>query len=182
MNIPNMIKNLFKIAKFLSSNDDGAIRLGTVSMLGKDQQALIFTPYGLMHNPPPNSMGLVWSQQGQESNAVCIVDDPNNRTLKNLAPGEVAIGNYTTGNYIYFDNNGLCTIVADDLDVTVAGTINATATSVNVSAQDVTVTASDVTIDSSTMTHNGVNVGSTHVHSQGNDSDGDAEVDTEVPH
>lgn len=32
------------------------------------------------------------------------------------------------------------------------------------------------------LTNNGVNVGSTHIHSQGNDGAGDSEVDTGVPH
>ena len=32
------------------------------------------------------------------------------------------------------------------------------------------------------LTHNGVNIGDDHVHSQGSDSDGDNEVDTDGPH
>lgn len=58
--------------------------------------------------------------------------------------------------------------------------------------QELTVTISNGTVTLSTgnevnfecpkLMHNGVNIGDTHVHSQGNDSDGDSEVDTDPPH
>ncbi len=44
-----------------------------------------------------------------------------------------------------------------------------------------TITAPTINIVGS-LTNNGVNIGGTHIHSQGSDSDGDTEVDTGVPH
>jgi len=166
-NIINCIKNIFKIAKLLSVDDTGNLRFYTVSFMGKQQKVLGFSPYGLMHKPPADSMVLLWSQQGQESNGIGIADDPRNRTLKDLKEGEVALGNYRTGHYIYFDENGLCTVVAKDLKFVID--------------DSVIIQGTDVEITSTTLTHNGTNIGDTHVHSQGSDSAGDSEVDTDGP-
>jgi len=133
--ILTLLKNLFKVGKMLYVVDSGDMRFGMVSFLGKTQKVLVFSPYGLMHHPPDNSMAIVMSQGSKESNGISIVDDPVNRTLKNLATGEVALGNYLTENYIYFDKNGLCTIKA-----------------------------TDVNIISDTLKHNGVNIGDDHEH------------------
>jgi len=111
----NLIKNLFKIVKVLSSEETGNFTFVRVSASGKQQKALLFSPYGLMHRPPENSMGCVWLQNGQESNSIAMVDDPNNRILKNLEEGEVALGNYMTGSYILFNSDGGCEIVANSL-------------------------------------------------------------------
>lgn len=167
-NIIQMLKNIFKIAKLLSVDDSENLRFGSVSTLGKTQKVLIFSPYGLMHKPPADSMVLLWSQQGQESNGIGIADDPRNRTLKDLSEGEVALGNYSTSHYIYFDKDGLCTIVSKDLKITVDDSVE--------------IVGTDVEITSSTLTHNGTNIGDSHIHSQGADSDGDSEVDTGGPH
>jgi hypothetical protein len=43
------------------------------------------------------------------------------------------------------------------------------------------ITADDIDFVSGTLTHNGINVGDTHVHSQGSDSGGDTEVNTNGP-
>lgn len=198
MSIINRLKNLFRAAKLLSVNDSGDLRLGVVTSLGKSQSALIFSPYGLMHNPPPDSLVIIWNQQGQESNSIGIADDPRNRPLKNLAPGEVAVGNYSTGNFIYFDKNGLCTLAVDDLAIVAANDITITAKNLTANIEqattitsgtvdidadtDMDLTATDINVTSVTMEHNSVNVGGSHIHSQGNDSGGDTEVDTGVPH
>jgi phage gp45-like len=163
------IRNFFKVARLLATMDNNDLRIANVQTMGKSQKVMLFTPYGLMHNPPANSMALVWSQQGQESNGIGMADDPANRTLKGLEPGEVAIGNYETGAYILFSADGSCKIKADNIDFDCTGTLTATANT-------------SLSLISPIMTNNGINVGSTHVHSQGADSDGDAEQDTEVPH
>lgn len=148
MNILTLIKNLFKIAKLLSVDDSGGLRFGTVSMLGKTQKVMIFSPYGLMHNPPTSSLSLVWSQQGQESNGIAMADDPNNRTLKDLKSGEVAIGNYITGHYIHFDESGTCHLLTDNLNIIVNHTCTLTAQNIDISAsQDVTIAAQNLYLD-----------------------------------
>lgn len=199
-----MIKNAFKIAKLLSVDDSGDLRFGVVSMLGKNQKVMVFTPYGLMSKPPANSLALIWSQQGQESNGIGIADDPANRPLKNLSAGEVALGNYSTGNFIYFDENGLCTIIADDISIQAANDINMSAENISLTAtSDIGLSSAtmgleaDATMDldaaqiniagtnigiTGSLTNGGVNIGSTHIHSQGADSDGDTEQDTGTPH
>lgn len=165
---------------------------------------MLFTPYGLMSKPPADSLALIWSQQAQESNGIGMADDPRNRTLKNLASGEVALGNYSTGHYIYFDQNGLCTIIADDINIVAANDITMNAENITLTASsDVSITGDTVGIEATTtmdldattlnitgttipitgaLTNNTVNIGSTHIHSQGADSDGDTEQDTGVPH
>lgn len=202
--IITMIKNAFKIARLLSCDDSADLRFASVSFLGKTQKVMLFTPYGLMSKPPADSLALVWSQQAQESNGIGMADDPRNRTLKNLASGEVALGNYTTGHYIYFDENGLCTILADDINIVAANDITMTAENITLNAaSDIEMSGDTVGIEATTtmdldattinitgttipitgaLTNNAVNIGSTHRHSQGADSNGDAEQDTGVPH
>jgi len=62
-----------------------------------------------------------------------------------------------------------------------ATTIDLNATTVNITATTTNI-AGNVAITGSTLTHNGVNIGSTHIHSQGPDSAGNTEQDTGVPH
>ena len=53
---------------------------------------------------------------------------------------------------------------------------------VNINAPDINLTASGaVAITSATLTHNGINVGDTHVHPQAADSRGDRQQDTNPP-
>ena len=165
MKILNCIKNLFKVAKLLSVDDSGDLRFYTVSMLGKQQKVLGFTPYGLMTKPPDSSMVLLWSQQGQESNGIGIADDPKNRILKDLKKGEVALGNYTTTDYLYFDENGNLNVkVSNNLNINVGNNVNI------ISGGDYDQTVAGNSTESSvnhettstTLTHNGTNVGDDH--------------------
>lgn len=101
---------MIKLGKLLSVDDSGDYTFCNVSVLGKEQKALLFNPYGVMSNPPKPSMGILFSQQGQESNQVAMFDDPKNRPLKDLEDGEFAIGNYITGAYLFFNANGDCVV------------------------------------------------------------------------
>lgn len=110
------------------------------------------------------------------------------------------------GNIEVTSANGLVVTVAGDSTVTVGGDANVTVTGTTTltSTGNVSITAPLTTVNgpltvtgtlttangtigasgsalSGTMTNNGVNVGSTHIHSQGDDSNGDTEVDTGVP-
>lgn len=198
MGIWSTIRNLFKIAKLLSVDDSGNLRFAQVTMLGKTQPMMLFTPYGLMSNPPPNSLALVWAQQAQESNLIGMADAPMDRTVKNLSPGEVALGNYSTGNFIYFDKNGLCTIFVDDLKILAENDIEIIGKNIRLSATDdfsvvsntssidasvsMDLSAPDIGITATNLKHGGVNIGATHIHSQGTDSSGDTEQDTGAAH
>lgn len=55
------------------------------------------------------------------------------------------------------------------------------ATRVHLSPGAITMTAVNVAINSETLTHNGTNVGDTHVHAQATDSAGNTQVNTEPP-
>lgn len=183
-----MIKNLFKIGKLLSVDDSGNLRFGIVSALGKEQRVLMFSPYGLMHNPPKTSLVLMLQQQGQESNGIGIADDPRNRTLKDLKEGEVALGNYLTSDHMVFKDGELVelnvgnkfTVNAPNVEVNSESAVVNSET-VDVNATTVTTVATDVEITSTTLTHNGTNIGDDHEHPQGNDSDGDVQQNTGGP-
>lgn len=108
------LKALFKMARLQKSDDKPSLRNGWFFYQGKEIKGTLFTPYGFMHNPPDGSIVMLFSQNGQESNAIGIADDCRNRIFKEnsigdeneqeLQPGEVAIGNYGTRGYIKFDN------------------------------------------------------------------------------
>jgi len=143
---------MIKVARLISVDDTGNLRFCMVSALGRpDQKAQLITPYGIMSNPPTDSMAVVLAQQGQESNLLAMADDPNNRTLRDLKTGEIAIGNYITGDYIFFDENGTLNIkVSTDVIANIDG--------------DAQITATNVNIISDTLKHNGVNIGDDHTH------------------
>jgi phage gp45-like len=164
----NKIKNLFKVIRILSSDDSGDFQYAQVSYLGKEHKALIFYPYGLFGKPPANSMGLLWSQQGQESNGIGLAGDPKTRPLKDLKDGEAGIANHVTGDYVYLKANG-------DLQVKCSGSLIADV------AGNATISAVNVEITSATLTHNGVDISGSHTHPQGNDSNGDTQQNTGGP-
>jgi phage gp45-like len=134
MNPITLIKNLFKIAKLLSVDDSGDYQFMTVKTLGKTQKVMSFKPYGLMSNPPVDSIVSLLSQQGQESNGIGTADDPKNRPIKNMKTGEVAVGNYITGDYLYFDADGSFHLL------TVAGNSDITTNKLAIVAPDVSTT------------------------------------------
>lgn len=138
MRLINLIRNLIKFARLLSTDDTGGQRFSRVVFHDKDQKVLMFSPYGLMHHPPNDSLVVLFSQQGMESNIVGMADHPKIRTLKGLAQGEVALGNYLTDHYLYFDQNGKATLVTDDLDVLVTDTTLLTTTDLDVQVSDAT--------------------------------------------
>lgn len=125
------IKNIIKIANLLSVDDSGNLRIGNAQFLGKEQTVNIFSPYGLIHNPPISSLGVLFQVQSHENNIMSIWDDPKNRTLKNLSSCEVAVSNYNTGDYVYFKTGNVIEIVGV--------TINANATTTNITS-DVNIT------------------------------------------
>lgn len=160
------IKSLFKMAKLVGSDDTVNLRKGWFSYEGKSddnpQRGTLFSPYGHMYNPPAGSIVMLFSQNGQESNAVGIADDVKNRTLKSLSEGEVATGNYLTGSYVYFKENGDILVNSENnVQVVANGNVSVTATGniTSVSGGNITAQASgafDVTATTSTFTIGGV--------------------------
>lgn len=99
---------------------------------------------------------------------------PGVRSAKTAFPSMPNVGAGLT------NKSGSVSITATDsaIDLKISGTsIISTASSITL-----TVGGQVLVLSSSGLTHNGVNVGSTHVHSQGKDSGGNTELDTLAPH
>lgn len=113
----NKIKNIVKIARIVSVDDSKDVRFGVVKYLGKEQSCAIFTPYGLMSNPPENSMGPVFQIDGEESKLMGMFDRTDNRPVKDLVSGEVVVGNYETGEYVRFKDGNIVEIQTSLLNI-----------------------------------------------------------------
>lgn len=160
-----LIKGLIKAARMTSSDDSFDNRRGVFQYQGQDGSlGTIITPYGHCSNPPNNSLAFIFSQNGQDSNAVALVDDPKNR-FRNLKKGEVAVGNYTTRAKVLFDEGGNVEIDSPDADVTITAgrdvvinaaddiTINGDNLSFNITGTSTfTIGGTSITIDSSGIT------------------------------
>lgn len=155
--------------------DNGPFRKARVRGLNKDSTVYVVYPYGLTANAPIGALSVSWQVGGQESDRVAITDCPQTRP-KDLLPGEVVVSNHLTKSEVRFRENG-------DIDITSTAKVNImAATDVNITAVgDMTLSATNI-ITTGFLTNNGSNVSSTHIHSQGNDSNGDSEVDTGFPH
>lgn len=125
-NLYNSIKNLIKIGTLLTVDDNENIQFGTFSAFGKEQNTALITPYGLENNPPPNSLVITFQQNGNESGAISLATDPNNRE-KGLKVGEVKITNNVAGSSILLKEDGTILVTGD---VTFLG---------NITGQDITV-------------------------------------------
>ena len=155
------------VATLLSSDDSGRFTRGVCSYLGLKTPCVIIKPYGLLHNPPPNSMAIAIPQGGRESSIMAMVDDPNNRPLKNMLPGEVAIANYGTSDFVHVKNDNTIEINSGGTTIVVANgqvTINAATTTINGDVQvngDITATG---TVTGQTEVTAGTVSVSTHLH------------------
>jgi phage gp45-like len=132
------------------------------------------SPYGLDSNPPAGVTIVLFSSQGQEAVKFGIASDFLGR-LKGLKEGEVALYNTLTKSFVFLKENGDIEINAKS-----ALLINAVGdTEINTPNL---VLNGNLEITGGTVTNDGTNIGKTHIHSQGDDGAGDAEVDTGSPH
>lgn len=168
------LKSLIKMARMVSSDDTGNYRFGQFFYQGQTSKGQIFTPYGFYHNPPDNSLAIIFAQNGQDSNRIAMVSDPNNRK-KNLAKGEAGIENAVTGSFVLMKEDGSIEVEAAG-DVTITAAQNVTITADNVSfnltgTSTFTIGGTSITIDSSGITVTGGDIVAdgkslkTHVHS-----------------
>ena len=162
------IKSAFKVAKLTATNDTIDLRGGTLGQQGFSQDGTLWTPYGLCHNPPVGSVVLVWAQNGHDSNAIGIADDPKNRTLRSLEPGEVGLANYLTGSYALFKENGDLEIEAVNANVDItANNVNVTLTGTatfTIGGCTITMSASGISVSGGTVVADGIDL-KTHTHS-----------------
>lgn len=126
-----------------------------VKGLGKSTTVYVIFPYGMISSPPPGELCTSWQMSGQESDRGTIINDPFN---VDISSNEVVFYNPTNGTEIRLKASG-------DVDIT--------GPNVNIFG--------DLHVTGTSVTHNGTNIGATHVHEQGNDSNGDSEVDTDGP-
>lgn len=156
-NIYNSIKNLIKIGTLLTVDDNENIQFGTFSAFGKEQNTALITPYGLENNPPPNSLVITFQQNGNESGAISLATDPNNRT-KGLLVGEVKITNNEAGSSILLKEDGTILVTGD---VTFLGDITGQAiTATSIETETIEATTS---VTSPSVTNNTIEL-FTHIH------------------
>lgn len=98
----NMIKRAFVTNP---GKDDKEFPVTQVSALGKVSDMEMLFPYGLSANLPKDSIVLLLSVQGDESNQAGIGYRHDLRP-KNLKEGEVEVGNFLQGTSIKFDVDG----------------------------------------------------------------------------
>jgi len=119
--ILSRIKNMIKSGINKGIDDSGKVRRAAYSWLGrKEQNAESFVPFGTFGCPTTDTRGIVLLLRSNESNAIVLDGDPENRIKKECKPGEFGVGNPITKSNIYFKENG-------DLQIEVpSGNINYT--------------------------------------------------------
>lgn len=149
----NRNKTNTKAGTVTMTDDSGNYRNAMISSLGKNQKCQVLSPYGLCSNPPDNSLAALFNLQGIAANTIAIVDDPKNRK-KNLAKGEVALYNYTSGSLIHLKEDG--TVIIDNnsgsiVTLSPSGVVNIEASTTNItSTTAVNIEAPTVTITGAT--------------------------------
>lgn len=130
-----VIKRLLRLCRISKIGDDaGRYPVQQVSYLGKQGDALIWLPYGVHANIPPDKLAVMLALHGNAEARVALPGSPTDRPAS-LAEGEVAFYHPPTGSIIHFKANG-------DIEVTSIKTVKVDA------AEDVDVDAAgDVTVD-----------------------------------
>lgn len=177
-----------------AGSDDQKFATQQMEYLGKVADGLIVFPYGIHGNVPPDALALMFAVQGNPDNRAAIAWTPKDRPL--LAEGEVAFYHPPTDAFLIWRANG-------DLEIETGN--NGTA-NININCKQANVTASesmnfdtpeatftgnvtinkDLTVDENTtlggsVINSGTNISRTHVHAQGQDSDGDTQQNTNGP-
>jgi hypothetical protein len=177
-----MSRNLPHWARITKAGSDtGQFHTQQLEYLGKVADGLIVFPYGLHANATPDSLALMFGVQGSQSNRAAFPWTPKKRPF--MAAGEVTLYHPETNSVISWRSGGnLEVTTAANVDVTCANltanvsgaaTIDASG-SVDITTPTLTLTGNLVV--NGTMTNNGMNVGDTHGHTQGNDGGGDTEA------
>jgi len=151
----------------LVGKDNTVFPIAQVSYLGKTSDVELISPYGLCSNPPEGSLVIMFNLQGQEESKAGIANLVEKR-FANLKPGEVVVGNYLTGSFVKFSENGDITVDAG------SNVCNIIAKTLNINVDNLNVTGD--TAFTGAVTANGKVIDNTHGHSQANDSAGDTQV------
>lgn len=171
----SMLKNLLRWVRIIKPgvDDPDNFHIQQISYLGKTAETLMLFPYGLHGNVPEDALGLMFSIQNNTDNRATIAWVPKGRPK--LKGGEVAFYHPPTDAFIIWRENG-------DLDIESG---NQGAANINIKAALTTIdgdlTVTGFTRLSEDVTSDGTDISNSHVHSQGVDSDGDSQVNTDPP-
>lgn len=185
-----MLTNLIRWAKTaVAATNGNSYQTQLLEYMGRKVKSATLFPYGFAANTPPNNLAISFVAQGSSDNRAHIPLDSG--VYPELAEGETALYHPESGSLIVWRSGGKLEITAaGDIDVTTSGSLNATAASATVTAPAiallgaVTITGSLTVAGASTLaavTSNGVNIGNTHIHTQANDSAGNAQAPTSPP-
>lgn len=144
-----------------------------VEYLGKNSDAFMVFPYGVHGNVPSDSLGLNITTNCNPENKAVIAWTPKIRPK--LEDGEVAFYHPPSGSTIIWKKGGFLEITTE-ADVTVNCNNLTANTSGNTTINTTTFTINGNFVCNGTMTNNGQDVGNTHGHAQGPDSNGDSEA------
>ena len=142
-----------------SSPDTQQFPAQQVEYLGKVADATMLFPYGYHGNVPPDFLMLGASVQNNPDNRVMLGVLPKVRP--ELKESELAFYHPKTGSFIKWNDQGDLYISNGDATLNMVGN---------------TITLEGNLVVNGTMTNNGKDVGDTHQHSQGADSDGNSEA------
>jgi hypothetical protein len=155
-----MLRNILRWCRITKAGSDtGQFPVQQMEYLGKVGDGAMLFPYGVHGNVPADTLTLMGAVQGNPDNRVAIGVLPKNRPA--LKDGEVAFYHPPTGSFIKWDSSGNLLIS------------NGTATWAMVGN---TVTLTGNLVVTGTITNDGSDVGKTHGHAQGADSNGDSQA------
>lgn len=111
----NALRNLIKWARIsLSGDDSTSFPTSQMTYFTKTTDVLMIFPYGMGANPPEDSICLMFSASGQESNRAAIPTVNPNIRPKNLEKGETYFGNPLAKTRIVFQADGTLAVLFND--------------------------------------------------------------------
>lgn len=124
-----LLKSLIRFGKITNPGaDDRPIPMSQFQYFNKVKDVIVIYPYGFSANAPLDNLAVLMNV-GHEDNSVAFPFSGGDR-VKNLKPGEVVVGNFVSGSFVKFSQNGDIDINGqNDMNVTVTGEVTITAPS-----------------------------------------------------
>lgn len=177
----NMISWAYLIANKIDDQDNQVAEIG---FYGSRLLTRIIWPYGLSGVAPRGSTLLTMAINANKQNSCAIPTYPQERR-RDMKEWEFATGNYETKAETFYDEDGNVNVLAPNGNVNIITANNVNVTCVNLVANasgQTTITSPTITLNgnvvvtgsatlqsgasiSGSLTNNGTNVGSSHVHS-----------------
>jgi hypothetical protein len=182
----SLIKRLVRWAAVTRGGKDAAqYPVQQMTYLGKTADSVMVFPYGMHANVDRADYALMFSVAGDTDNRAAIPTSMTRRST--LAPGDVEVYSPVSRSRVTIRANGDVEVDGANIVATASGDITATAGgSAAITAPTITLTGSvsvvgDLAVSGAAafagaMTNAGSNVGATHGHTQGVDSNGDTQA------